>query len=373
MCRRGAHADERPACALFSRVGLAEMVGEPTDRAGQEIFAVGRWAATQEEVRTARIAGELGLDPRFEQCDKHLLALADRAAVIFFTVDDQRRCLGAVDEGRGGVGGIPFPVFVRGRAELRLTEGVADVTRAVERFEVEARCTANRRLEAIGLPDRPRGHEPAIAIAEDAELILVDIWLLQRLVHDAHQILEILVTPVADDLLGEVAAIGGRAARIGVNHDEPRGGERLLDIVEAPTVEAVRPAVDVENERVALGRIEARRFEEPGFDLVLAALDREELRGARGMRGEERVVVMGDDRRLVGLRIGDGDLADRVGGGVIVRDITLVAIDARLCANRSPTLNWLDRAGLAVDDVQAARARPDRVEKDLALIEPDRL
>src|SRR3954447_18371533 len=117
---------------------LAEVAAEPADCAGQEVLGVGGRAATQEEVRAAGIADELGLDAGVEEGDEELLALADRAAVILLAVDDQGRGGGAVGEGGGGVGGVPLLILVGPRAELGAAEGVADVAGAVERFEVEA-------------------------------------------------------------------------------------------------------------------------------------------------------------------------------------------------------------------------------------------
>src|SRR6266849_2990558 len=92
-------------------------------------------------------------------------------------------------------------------APLKRPPDVRNVAGAVHRFEVEARRTAHRGLEAIGLPDGPGGHVATVAIAPDASSLCVGKWPLQGRVEDRHQVQIVFATPVAAHLLGELAPI----------------------------------------------------------------------------------------------------------------------------------------------------------------------
>src|ERR1700676_1610344 len=74
------------------------------------------------------------------------------------------------------------------------------------------------------------------------------------------------------DEVGELLAVAGAAARIGVEHDITQGGPDLLFEIEAIAVIAEGSAVNFENKRVFLRGVEARRLNNPAlnFALVLA-------------------------------------------------------------------------------------------------------
>src|SRR5215831_13884062 len=77
-------AGERPALARLAQVRL-----EPAEDPRVEVFAMLGRPAPQEQVRPAGIADELDLAPGLLQRDEHLLPLADRAAMVRLTVDDE--------------------------------------------------------------------------------------------------------------------------------------------------------------------------------------------------------------------------------------------------------------------------------------------
>ena len=60
--------------------------------------------------------------------------------------------------------------------------------------------------------------------------------------------------------LMNVAAVAGAAARVRDQHDEAVGGEVLEHVVEADVVVAERPAVDLEDQRILLRRVEDGGF-----------------------------------------------------------------------------------------------------------------
>jgi len=70
----------------------AQVVGEPAKHAPEEVDPVlGQTAGAEEEVRPARVADEFGLAAGPSQRHEHLLALAERAALVGLAVDDQGR------------------------------------------------------------------------------------------------------------------------------------------------------------------------------------------------------------------------------------------------------------------------------------------
>src|SRR4051812_22913616 len=91
---------------IFMSGGSSEVVAEPAKDPLEEVDAVlGQTAGPEEQVRAGRVARELGLAPSVAERDEHLLALADRAAVVRLAVDHQGRCPGAVGERRRRMGG----------------------------------------------------------------------------------------------------------------------------------------------------------------------------------------------------------------------------------------------------------------------------
>src|SRR5436190_1681980 len=108
------------------------------------------------------------------------------------------------------MGGVPLPLLVGRAAELHLAPAVADVARAVHRLQVEHRRAADGRGEAVGLPDGPRDHVPAVARTVDTEPLAVDVWTLERLVEHGHQVVEVLAAPVLAHAQGEAAPVARR-------------------------------------------------------------------------------------------------------------------------------------------------------------------
>ena len=90
-------------------------------------------------------------------------------------------------------------------------------------------------------------------------------------------------------LLREVAAVGARAARVGVDDQEAVRRQALRQRQEALAVEAVRPAVDVEHAAGSAGPGRSRAACSSQASIVeTAALDREALPAVPAARPQQR-------------------------------------------------------------------------------------
>ncbi len=130
------------------------------------------------------------------------------------------------------------------------------------------------------------------------------------------------------DQVGELRPIGGRAARIDVEHHI--AGRRVELIVggEHRSIARERSAVDLQDQRILLGGLEVRRRDQPGVDgaLVEGRGDRQRGRLSQRLAEEQVVVEPGQpaqpalaDHGQVGrmLLIADGDGQRAVGGKAV--------------------------------------------------------
>src|SRR5258707_6002303 len=146
-------------------------------------------------------------------------------------------------------------------AHLVLPEVPADVARP-ERADVVADAPLrDRRLEAIGVPDDPVGHEPAVAAAGDVEPLAIDPPETDGVIDAGHEVEVVLAAPVADARPQEPVAIGMAAARVHEEHAVSTAGEDLELVEEGVAVRAVRATVDLEDHRPPLRRVEAARLQ----------------------------------------------------------------------------------------------------------------
>src|SRR5258707_10274433 len=151
-------------------------------------------------------------------------------------------------------------------AHLVLPEVPADVARP-ERADVVADAPLrDRGLEAIGVPDDPVGHEPAVAAACDVEALRVDPPQAERVVNAGHEVEVVLAAPVADARAQEPVAVSVAPARVHVEHRVATAGEGLELVEEGVAVRAVRATMDLEDQRPLLRSVEAARLEQPTLD-----------------------------------------------------------------------------------------------------------
>ena len=71
------------------------------------------------------------------------------------------------------------------------------------------------------------------------------------------------------DQVAELLAVAGAAPRIRIDDDVPAGRHYLFLGVESPAVVRKRPAVDLQDQRILLRRLEAGGLDDPPLDLSL--------------------------------------------------------------------------------------------------------
>jgi len=119
--------------------------------------------------------------------------------------------------------------------------------------------------ETIRLSDHPGGQQPAAAAAGHAEPPGVDVLALRHRVDHGHQVAEIVARVAVLDDVAEHLPIAGAAPGIGDEHEVARCGQHLELVEEVRPVHGMRAAVDIEDQRVALAHVEARRLDQPGL------------------------------------------------------------------------------------------------------------
>jgi len=210
-------------------------------------------------------------------------------------VQDQERCRDV----RGVLRRRDLQIRVR-RLEPVLAddalEGPADVARATLEHEVIDRALGASGLEAIGMADDPRGHEPSIRAAEHAEPLRIDeVETPKCLVEDGHHILVVARAPPlaaldrAADRAPPFLAVARRAARVRVEHGVAGAGLNLELVEEPVSILGERTAVDVQEERIAATLLEAERADDPGLDFGAVRGDRREAFGLGGLDGRAQI------------------------------------------------------------------------------------
>ena len=157
-------------------------------------------------------------------------------------------------------------------APLNLAEADPDVGRPVHARQVRDGRSDDRGFEARLVPDNPRSHVAAVAVARDSQARFVDVRPSRHLVDGRHDVAVILAAPVSEHRLDEVDAVAAGAARVDGQHDVARRRQHLLDRVEGVVEGALGATVNVQHHRVLAGRVEARREHDPGLDLHAAAV-----------------------------------------------------------------------------------------------------
>src|SRR3954468_13382150 len=173
----------------------------PADDVLEALDAMPGLARAGQLVGLAREADHHRRDlPIFERAEHHLAAVGRRRAIVPVAVDQhqRRRDVGDVRDrrARGEVLGIfPRCLLEPGWLEEREIGGEPE---AVPIGDVALR---DRRLEALGLRDRPVGEETAAAAAGDPEAAGVDVAFLEDFIDSCHQILVVVARiTVLDDV-----------------------------------------------------------------------------------------------------------------------------------------------------------------------------
>ena len=123
------------------------------------------------------------------------------------------------------------------------------------------------------MADDPVGHEAAVAAAGDADPRRVDLGICrQHRIGEVHEVFIVRFAVVAPDVhepvVPAVAALG-----VAEEHKIAHGGPELHFVVEHRAVDRLGAAVDIQNRRVGLGRIEVPGQQHIAADLLAPALD----------------------------------------------------------------------------------------------------
>ena len=188
---------------------------------------------------------------------------------------------------------VPLAVLRGAPAPLQPPPRNTDIGRAVHRLQVDHRRADHRRFEPLRMPDQPRRHVAAVGVTMHPQPLRIHIRPLAHRVQRRQQIQRVLPAPVLDHRVCEIGAVGRGAARIDEQHQITRAGDCLVQRLEALGEHTVRPAVNIEHQRVAPLRIEARREHQPERDRRPAPLDLRQLHPPRLPRRQ----ILGADRR----------------------------------------------------------------------------
>ena len=144
---------------------------------------------------------------------------------------------------------------------------VGNVGRAPHAREVGDRRGDARGRETIRLAYRPARHEASVGVTSHVEPLRIGDAGLYELVDDAHEVLEVAPSPVANTGVGEVLAVAVAPTRVRQHDKVTRGGERLVKAEKRDLgMPAMRPAVDLEDRGHGTALAVSRRVHEERFD-----------------------------------------------------------------------------------------------------------
>src|SRR3954451_8123984 len=174
-----------------------------------------------------------------------LLRLAVGCPVVLGADDDERWRLDVADEAERRARPIAGRILPRLFREPVRREECRDVGSEPEARPVDHRLLRRRGAEAVRLADDPRGQHAAARSAGHEEIAGIDVPARDCRVDRAHQVVIIVARISLVDLVRELLAIGGRAARVGVKDDISRRRVELVVGRELRTVSGERTAVDL--------------------------------------------------------------------------------------------------------------------------------
>src|SRR5712692_116430 len=294
-------------------LGLGFVLLEPAGYVQHFGDVVARAAA--DAVGLFRDADQHGVDVEKFQGGVKLLGLGDGCAVVGFAGHDEgwrfdfgdligKRALHVLLGIFPGIAGEP--VFC----------GERDVGGEHEAVPIDDRIERGGGAEAIGVLDGPGSEHAATTAAGNEEIVGVDVAFGDDGVDAAIQIVEIVAGIGVVDEVGELFAVAGAAARVGVEHDVTHSGPDLLFEIEAVAVVAEGPAVDFQDQRIFLGGIETGRLNDPALNLALVfgGFVPDFFDAAGNFLLQQFLVEGGENlHRAVG---GDGDVARIVGAAI---------------------------------------------------------
>ena len=118
------------------------------------------------------------------------------------------------------------------------------------------------------MADDPICEQAAAAAAGNAKLFGIDISALKYFIHAKHQVFEVVTRIAILNNVAELLPIGRASAWIGIEHHVALGGHPLKFMVKDETVRRVRPAVNIEDERIFFRWIKVRRLLDPAVSFL---------------------------------------------------------------------------------------------------------
>ena len=186
-----------------------------------------------------------------------------------------------------------------------------DVARAERGDVVRDAPLRDGGTKPIVVSNDPVRHETAVAAAGHVEALRVDPAETKRVIDAGHEVFVIFPAPVADARFDEPLTVRVAPTRVREKHRVAAPHEHLELVKEGVPVSGVRPAVDLENERPLLRRIEAERFHEPALDRPRVRAGELDPLRCRGVSRRQKFVV-----QAARLAHRPGDLADEEVPGI---------------------------------------------------------
>ena len=265
-----------------------------------------------------------------ERRSQHL-ALADRTAGVLLRVDQQhgRRHLGHVCDGRALL--VERRLLPRHAAQL-VGHGRGRLRREHHALEVADVALRHGGPEAPRGADQPEGHEPAVALAHDPDALGVHVGPACGDLDGGHQVARVDAAPIRAVGQGVGLAVALAATRVHEQDPVALFGKPPHVVAEALAQRPVRPAVDVQDQRQALGGWARCRVQDPRLDrLAVRRGEVEPLQWADGHIGEPCGVEIRHDPFALAAPVGvqHRDLARIVGRGEDDRHLTRSGRDAQ--------------------------------------------
>src|SRR5215472_1992889 len=204
---------------------------------------------------------------KLQRAEQLLTARILRSAVVGFAQHKQDRGVDILHKCNGGAAGIVLRIL-EGRCFEPEWLKESEIGGIPPRGPVRNVALRDGRGEPIRVRDCPVGEHTATAAAGYTEFLRVDVPTFEDFVHADHQVAVVVARIVILNEVAKILAVAGGAARVDVQNDVAFGRHPLKFVIKDPTVGSVRPAVNVQNERVFLFRIKVRRLLNPSLDAL---------------------------------------------------------------------------------------------------------
>src|SRR6266516_1873550 len=225
-----------------------------------------------------------------------LLRLRDRGAAVQLTRHEQGRG-GDVPDLHQRRMGEPLVRLVPERLMEEAVGEEGNVRLPRHADPVDHRAAHRGGGEPAGVADHPAREHAAPRASGDVHAGRIHVALADHRIHAGHEIVVVRTGIVVVDRVREGVAVASRAARVHVQHHVAVRREVLEHVAEPDVVHRERPAVDLEDQRVLLRRLERRRLDDPSLHAGAAGRVVPDLLDLGEPLIREHVVVHGGQAR----------------------------------------------------------------------------